>query len=106
MTMATAIAQTHVGRADQRTRTFMRGTIFAPGGASNVLIRNISSNGARVTADDPLPTGCDIIFKRGPIFAAAHIVNSDSSGASVQFYRPLGDTELASARLPLPHRDD
>ena len=84
----------------------MRGMIFTPAGATNVLIRNISSNGARVSADDPPQAGCDIIFKRGPIFAAARVVDSDRSGASVQFYRPLADSELASAHLPLPHRDD
>lgn len=104
--MATAAAAANSPRREQRTRVLMRGIVFAPEGAAMVWIRDISSNGARVTADDPLPADCDVIFKRGPIFAAAHVTRSDRSGASLQFYRSLDDQALNSARLPLPHRDD
>ena len=93
-------------RREQRTRVLMRGTIYAPSGAATVWIRDISSDGALVSADDPLPAGCDVIFKRGPIFAAAQIAWSKGNNSGVQFYRLLSDEELASAHLPLPNRPD
>ena len=104
--MASAAPSDTAPPKDHRTRVLMRGVLFAPAGAVMVWIRNISSDGAHVTADDPLPADCDVILKRGPIFAAARIASSDSTGAGLDFYRPLTDEELGSAHLPLPHRDD
>lgn len=104
--MATAAPTDPASPTDRRTRVLMRGVVFAPSGAAMVWIRNISSEGALVTADDPLPAQCDVILKRGPIFAAARVTTSDRSGAGLEFYRQLDDQELASAHLPLPHRDD
>ena len=46
-----------------------------------------------------------MIFKRGPIFAAAHIAWSNDTGAGVKFYRELSDDAVAAATLPLPHAD-
>ncbi len=104
--MATAATDELAPRKDLRTKVLMRGVVFSPTGATMVWIRNISSDGAHVSGDDPLPADCDVILKRGPIFAAARITRSDRSGAGLQFYRHLNDDELSSARFPLPHRDD
>ena len=43
-----------------------------------------------------------MIFKRGPIFAAAHIAWANETGAGVEFYRDLSDDAVAAATLPLP----
>jgi len=104
--MATAAIPVAQQRKDQRTRVLMRGTIFSPDGAVVVKIRDISPDGAYVIGEDPLPTDCDVIFKRGTIFVAALIRRSDRNGAGLEFYRPLSNEELQSANLPLPNRDD
>ncbi|MGH6728970.1 MAG: PilZ domain-containing protein [Sphingomicrobium sp.] len=104
--MATAALPVAHPRKDQRTRVLMRGTIFSPDGAAAVKIRDISQDGANVCGDDPLPADCDVIFKRGAIFVAAHIRWSDRTGAGLEFYRRLNDEELQSAHIPLPNRDD
>ncbi|MDL2340375.1 MAG: hypothetical protein QFB89_03515 [Pseudomonadota bacterium] len=104
--MTIAAASAPAPNKEQRTRVLMRGVLFAPSGATMVWIRNISSDGAHVTADDPLPADCDVILKRGPIFAAARVKSSDRSGTGLDFYRSLTDEELNSAHLPLPHRED
>lgn len=104
--MATAASPVATPRKDQRTRVLMRGTIFSPDGAAVVKIRDISQDGANVSGDDPLPANCDVIFKRGEIFVAAHVRWADRTGAGLEFYRRLNDQELQSARIPLPHRDD
>jgi hypothetical protein len=104
--MASVAKDDHSARAGQRKRVLMRGTVYTPDGASMVWIRDISSNGALVAGDDPLPSGCDAIFKRGAIFAAAHIAWSNETGAGLKFYRDLADCEVASAELPLPNRRD
>jgi hypothetical protein len=104
--MATVAKDFQPARKAERKRVLMRGTVFTPDGASAVWIRDISSTGALVAGADPLPVNCDVIFKRGPIFAAAHIAWSNETGAGLRFYRDLADCEVASAELPLANRDD
>jgi len=59
-----------------------------------------------IAGDDRLPSDCDIIFKRGPIFAAGRMASSPATGAGVKFYRDLADCDVAMAVLPLSNRDD
>jgi hypothetical protein len=104
--MATVAKDVQAARKGERRRVLMRGTVFTPEGAHVVWIRDISSDGALVSADDRLPADCDVIFKRGPIFAAGHIAWSNETGAGVKFYRDLADCDVTAAALPLPNRDD
>jgi hypothetical protein len=104
--MASAAKDDQAPRKGERRRVLMRGTVYTPDGAFMVWIRDISSKGALVAGDDPLPSGCDVIFKRGTIFAAAHIAWSNETGSGLKFYRDLADCEVASAELPLPNRRD
>ena len=104
--MASLASDLQPARRGARKRVLMRGTVFTPSGAAVVWIRDISPTGALVSGDDPLPANCDVIFKRGPIFAAAHIAWSNDSGAGLNFYRNLAEFEIASAERPLPHRQD
>lgn len=104
--MATAASTIPAARKGTRTRVLMRGTVFAPNGAAVAWIRDISHDGALIAVDDPLPTGCDVIFKRGPIFAAAQVAWARDGSAGLNFYRGLDDDALRSAQMPLPNRDD
>lgn len=104
--MATAADDVQPPRKGARKRVLMRGTLFTPEGAHVVWIRDISNDGALVAGDSKLPVDCDVIFKRGPLFAAARIAWSNETGAGVKFYRDLADCEVASAELPLPNRPD
>lgn len=104
--MTTYPIDLHSARSGDRKRVLMRGTIFAPTGAHVVMIRDISNKSAIVSADDTLPEHCDVIFKRGPIFAAAKIAWSKDKLAAVEFYRDLPEEHLSSASLPLANRDD
>ena len=103
--MATAADDLQGPRKGARKRVLMRGTVFAPDGAFVIWIRDISTTGALITCKDRLPTNCDVIFKRGPIFAAATVAWANDSGAGVKFYRDLSDDAVAAAALPLPHGD-
>lgn len=104
--MATAGIDVSSARKGPRTKVLMRAAIYAPNGAAVAWIRDISHDGALVTTDDPLATGSDVIFKRGPIFAAAHVAWAKDGSAGLSFYRELDESALSSARLPLPNRDD
>jgi len=104
--MATVAKDLQSARKGERKRVLMRGTVFSPAGAAVVWIRDISPTGALVSGDDPLPVNCDVIFKRGPIFAAAHVAWSNDSGTGLEFYRNLAECDIASAELPLPNRQD
>ena len=101
--MATAAEDLQASRKGMRKRVLMRGTLFTPDGAYVIWIRDISTTGALVSCKDRLPTDCDVIFKRGPIFAAAHVAWVNDTGAGVKFYRDLSDDIVATAVLPLPH---
>jgi len=103
--MASAAPEIQPPRNGSRRRVLMRGTLFTPDGAFVIWIRDISTSGALVTCKDQLPIGRDVIFKRGPIFAAAHIAWSNETGAGVRFYRELTDDDVAAAALPLPAHD-
>ncbi len=104
--MSTAARDVQAARSGERRRVLMRGTVYSPDGAHIIWIRDISNDGALVSGDDRLPSDCDVIFKRGPIFAAARIAWSNETGAGIKFYRDLADCDVASAELPLPSRDD
>lgn len=101
--MATLAEDIQPPRKGARKRVLMRGTLFTPHGAFVIWIRDISNTGALISCKDKLPLDCDVIFKRGPIFAAAYVAWSNETGAGVKFYRELSDNVVAAAALPLPH---
>jgi hypothetical protein len=68
----------------------------------SVWVRDVSAEGALVAGKYPIPTNCDVIFKRGDVFVAAHVAWSNETGAGVNFYRELSDWEVAAATVPLP----
>ena len=82
--MATVAKDVQAARKGERRRVLMRGTVYSPAGAQSVWIRDISHDGASVAGEDRLPTNCDVIFKRGPIFAAGHVAWSNETGAGNQ----------------------
>jgi hypothetical protein len=95
--MATAVHDFAVARKSDRKRVLLRATLFTPDGAHSVRIRDISSTGAHVFGEVAVPSGCDIIFKRDPIFVAGRISWSTDKGIGVEFYRELSDSEVGSA---------
>ena len=100
--MATAATDLQSSRKGERKRVLMRGPVYTPAGAFVVWIRDISAQGASVSGEDALPTDCDVIFKRGGLFAAARIAWSNATGAGLKFYRDLSDDAVAAATLSLP----
>jgi hypothetical protein len=76
--------------------------LFTPQGPSVVWIRDVSPTAAQVSCKDRLAVGCDVILKRGNVFAAAHVASSDEASAEVRFYRRLSDGEVSAATLPVP----
>src|SRR4051812_24693424 len=100
--MATLAEDIQPPRKGARKRVLMRGTLFTPNGAYVIWIRDISNTGALISCKDRLPSDCDVILKRGPIFAAAHLAWANETGAGVKFYRDLQDDAVAAATLPLP----
>jgi hypothetical protein len=95
--MATAARKVQPARKTGGRRVLMRAMVYTPEGAFTVWIRDISSSGAEVTSESRLPVGCDVIVKRGDLFAAAHVARSSASGAGIEFYRALSEAEIDSA---------
>lgn len=101
--MATAVHDIPAARQSSRKRVLLRASLYTPEGAFNVHIRDISNTGAQVFGDTRLPSGCDIVFKRGETFAAGRIAWSSETAAGITFYRELSDAEVSSAALPIRH---
>jgi hypothetical protein len=97
---AAAVAEVEAPVPVSGKRVLLRATLFAPRGAYTVWIRDISPAEAHVTSADRLPTGCDVVLKRGEFFAAGRISAASESGAEVAFYRQLDDMDVAQALLP------
>lgn len=98
--MASAAHLRRQDRIPKRTRVLMTGTLFTPEGAQNVRIRDISPDGAQILAEAPVPHGCDAIFKRGAIFAAARVVWSNERETGLRFYRNLSPADVESVFNP------
>lgn len=79
----------------------MIGTLLTPEGAHNVKIRDISSTGAHLSSTGRIADGCDAVFKRGSLFAAARVAWSGQDEAGIEFYRTLSANEIASTFHPV-----
>jgi PilZ domain len=81
-------------RAVERTRVLLTGTLMTPEGAVQVRVRDISPAGAQIWTERPVRAGCDAVYKRGCLFAAARIVWSEDRHAGLSFYREVPLSEV------------
>lgn len=97
------------GRETKRARVLMVGSLTTPDGVRKVTIRDISRTGAQVACDEHIPADCDVMFKRGTLFAAAHVAWADKGEAGLRFYREISEEEiegcLPAALLRGPRKD-
>jgi hypothetical protein len=84
-------------RTRSRTRVLMTATVISPAGSHQVLVRDISSHGAQIYADQNVLVGHDACFKKGPIFVAARIAWRRNGEAGLEFYRELTPSERQGA---------
>jgi hypothetical protein len=87
------------GRSGDHRRVLIAGLLVTPAGDRRVMIRDISPTGAQVTSREKLPSNCDVLLKRGSLFAAARIAQSSGDEAELSFYRELSDEEIERALL-------
>ena len=78
----------------RRTRVLMNAVLVTPAGAQKVTIRDISRSGAQVAGKDKIPKDCDVLFKRGSLFAAARVAWVSGDEAGLRFYRELSPDEI------------
>lgn len=99
--MQTATAPVQSLRKVRRKRVFLAAKLFTSEGVSNVRVRDLSKSGARVFVARGLAADCDVIFKRGSIFAAARVIWSEGAEAGLRFYRELSDADVSSTLHPV-----
>jgi hypothetical protein len=78
----------------ERARVLMVASLITPAGTQKVTIRNVSRTGAHVVVTGELPKGWDVLFKRGSLFAAAHVAWVRGDEAGLRFYRELSPDEV------------
>jgi hypothetical protein len=76
-------------RGLERKRVLMVATLFTCDGAQRVRVRDLTPAGAQLQLDSSVSPGSDVIFKRGNLFAAAHIAWTKDCWAGIRFYRTL-----------------
>ena len=76
-------------RAAARDRVLLGATLLSPTGSHRVRVRDFSSTGCQIVADETLPSGVDAMFQRADLFVAARIVWSDGKEAGLKFYREV-----------------
>ena len=89
-------------RTAKRVRVLKSGSLLTSEGLCNVLIRDLSADGALIYADSEIPENCDAIFKKGEMFAAVRVAWSDGRNAGIRFYRPLSVAEVSSLSVARP----
>ena len=94
--MASGCSSPGSARDASRTRVLMSVTLLTPAGERHVKVRDISSTGAHVIASDAMEKDCDVLFKRGSVFAAGRIVWSSGKEAGIKFYRNLSEWEVGN----------
>jgi hypothetical protein len=78
----------------------MTGVLLTPAGAQKVTLRDISRTGAHLVGTKDVPADCDAVFRRGSLFAAAHVSWVRGGEVGIQFYREL-DPEEVEGSLPV-----
>jgi PilZ domain len=78
----------------KRARVLMFGVLVTPVGTQKVTIRDISRIGAQVAGKDEIPKDCDVLLKRGSLFAAARVAWVSGNEAGIHFYRELSPGEV------------
>ena len=84
-------------RRSKRARVLMTGLLMTPAGAKRIRIKDISRTGAQVSFDDDIPEHCDVLFKRGNLYAAGHVAWVTKGEAGIRFYRELSPEEIDGA---------
>lgn len=86
-------------RSTEHRRVLIAGMLVTPAGDRKIMIRDISPGGAQVTCREKLPNNCDVLLKRGSLFAAARMVAVNGDEAELRFYRELTDDEIERALM-------
>jgi hypothetical protein len=93
----TVVTRANTRRRFDRTRVLLKGTLTSANENLDVLVRDISRGGARVSLASADCGHGDLIFRRGRLFAAARIVWSDGKNAGLSFYRGLDELRMRLA---------
>ena len=84
-------------RHSERKRVLMRAMIIDPNGTHQATIRNLSAAGAQLSSTKTPRADCDVLFKRGAIFAAARVVWASGKNYGIEFYRVIDAANLPPA---------
>ena len=87
-------------RRARRTKVLMSGVLLTPAGAQKVTVRDISRTGAHLVGITDVPSDCDAVFRRGSLFAAAHVSWVRGGEVGICFYRELAPEEVEGSLPP------
>ena len=88
-------------RRSRRSNLLMQSTLEVSGRALGVTLRDLSSDGARVQADQLPVEGTELLFRKGDLAVAGRIVWVRGRQAGIQFERKL-DPGVVLNHVPAP----
>jgi len=81
----------------------MTATLEVSGKTLTVKLRNLSSEGARVEGDQLPVEGTELVFRKGDLSTAAHVVWVKGRQAGIGFKQPLDPVEVLNhVTVPRP----
>lgn len=88
-------------RRSRRSQLLMAATLEISGRALDVKLRNLSSDGARVEGDNLPIEGTDLLFRKGDLAVAGHVIWSKGRQAGISFAQELDPLEVLN-HIPAP----
>ena len=101
-----AVQQTN--RRSRRSNVLLKATLEAPGGSLEVVLRNLSQDGALIQCDDVPEQGTRVLFHRQGLSVPGRIAWSHAGLAGLEFDFPLYPKEVlrhipsGERKAPLP----
>lgn len=88
-------------RRSRRSHLLMQATIEVSGRAVNVKLRNLSSEGAQVEGEGLPVEGTDLMFRKGELAVAGHVIWTKGKQAGIRFACKL-ETDAVLNHIPVP----
>lgn len=89
-------------RRERRHRVMLSARLLSPAGLANVVLLDLSNDGAMVSAPLPLPCGSHVVLTRGRLEAHAVVAWAEGRRLGLEFDEPIPEVMIAEAVSATP----
>lgn len=81
-------------RKDRRSLVLLAARLLTGHGLSDVRLRNLSTSGALLEAEEAPAQGSEVVFERGDTIVPARVAWSSGNRFGIQFVTPIEESEV------------